>query len=83
MDQRPSTESKLGAFGCLLIVMGSIFAVAGVAALWGLSPVSSDIELEFFGIDMDTTPKRLWWVLGSLVAIVVGVILIRANSRGI
>ena len=66
MDQWPSTESKHGAFGCLLVIMGSIFAVAGVAALWGLSPVSSDIELKFFGIDMDTTRQRLWWVLRSL-----------------
>ena len=82
MDQETRPNSNLGAFGCVLVAMGLISAVAGVAALLGISPVRNDIELEFFGIEVDTPGERFWWVLGSLIALVVGVFLMRANKRG-
>ena len=58
--------SNFGTFGCALVAMGSIAAIAGVAAFLEISPVRSDIELEFFGIELNTPSGRLWWVLGSL-----------------
>ncbi len=64
--------------GCLFVVMGSVFAAFGMAALLG---VSNGIELEFFGIDLNSRSGRIWWVLGSLVTIGLGVLLFRANNR--
>ena len=65
--------------GCLFVVMGSVFAAFGMAALLG---VGNGIELEFFGIDLNSRSGRIWWVLGSLVAIGLGVLLFRARNRG-
>ena len=65
--------------GCLFVVMGSVFAAFGMAALLG---VSNGIELAFFGIDLNSRSGRIWWVLGSLVTIGLGVLLFRANNRG-
>ncbi len=65
--------------GCLFVVMGSVFAAFGMAALLG---VGNGIELEFFGIDLNSRSGRIWWVLGSLVTIGLGVLLFRANNRG-
>jgi len=65
--------------GCLFVVMGSVCAAFGMAALLG---VSNGIELEFFGIDLNSRSGRIWWVLGSLVTIGLGVLLFRANNRG-
>ena len=48
MDQETRPDSNLGTFGCALVAMGSISAIAGVAALLGISPVRSDIEVEFW-----------------------------------
>ncbi len=64
--------------GCFLVVMGSVCAAFGMAALLG---VSNSIELEFFGIDLNSRSGRIWWVLGSLVAIGLGVLLLRAKKR--
>ncbi len=60
-------------------MMGSVFAAFGMAALLG---VSNGIELEFFGIDLNSRSGRIWWVLGSLVTVGLGVLLFRANNRG-
>ncbi len=83
MDQEAPPNSNFGAIGCALVVMGLISAAAGVAALLGISPVRSDIELEFFGVEVDTPGERFWWILGSLIALGIGVFLMRANKRSI
>jgi hypothetical protein len=54
--------------------MGSVAAAFGLAALLG---ISDKIELEFFGIDLDSRLERIWWVLGSVVVIGIGVVLLR------
>ncbi len=64
--------------GCLFVVMGSVCAAFGIAALLG---IGNGIELEFFGIDLNSRSGRIWWVLGSLVAIGLGVLLFRAKNR--
>ena len=80
MGQEAGTDSNLGTFGCVLVVMGSMCAIAGVAELFGISPVSSGIELDFFGIALDTPGERLWWILGSLIAVAIEVFLLRADD---
>ncbi len=64
--------------GCSLVVMGLVAAGFGVAALLG---IADNIELHVFGINLNSRSGRIWWVLGSLVAIGVGVLLLQANKR--
>ncbi len=74
---RISRDGQKG-MGCLLVAMGLVAAAFGVAALLG---VADDIELQVFGIDLNDRSGRIWWVLGSLAAIGLGVLLLRANKR--
>ncbi len=74
---RISRDGQKG-MGCLLAAMGLVTAAFGVAALLG---VADNIELDVFGIDMNSRSGRIWWVLGSLAAIGLGVLLLRANKR--
>ena len=60
-------------------MMGSVCAAFGIAALLG---IGNGIELVFFDIDLNSRSGRIWWVLGSLVAIGLGVLLFRARNRG-
>ena len=74
---RISRDGQKG-MGCLLVAMGLVAAAFGVAALLG---IADNIELNFFGIDLNDRSGRIWWVLGSLAAIGLGVLLLRANKR--
>ncbi len=74
---RISRDGQKG-MGCLLVVMGLVVAAFGVAALLG---IADNIELHVFGIDLNSRSGRIWWVLGSLAAIGIGVLLLRANKR--
>ncbi len=74
---RISLDGQKG-MGCLLVVMGLVAAAFGVAALLG---IADNIELHVFGIDLNSRSGRIWWVLGSLAAIGIGVLLLRANKR--
>ena len=76
---RISRDGQKG-MGCLLVAMGLVTAAFGVAALLG---VADNIELYVFGIDMNSRSGRIWWVLGSLAAIGLGVLLLRANKRSV
>ncbi len=64
--------------GCLLVVIGLVAAAFGAAALLG---IADNIELHVFGTDLNSRSGRIWWVLGSLAAIGLGVLLLRANKR--
>ncbi len=74
---RISRDGQKG-MGCLLVVMGFVAAAFGVVALLG---IADNIELHVFGIDLNSRSGRIWWVIGSLAAIGVGVLLLRANQR--
>ncbi len=76
---RISRDGQKG-MGCLLVVMGLVAAGFGVAALLG---IADNIELHFFGIDLNSRSGRIWWVLGSLAAIGLGALLLRANKRAV
>jgi hypothetical protein len=60
--------------GCALVFMGIIGAIFGLVALSGLV---SNVELGFFGIDLNDLPGRIYWVLGCCMSIVLGVLLVR------
>jgi hypothetical protein len=60
--------------GCALVFMGIIAAVFGLVALLGLV---SNVELSFFGIELNDQPGRIYWVLGCCMAIVLGVLVVR------
>ena len=49
-------------------------AVFGLVALSGLV---SNVELGFFGIDLNDQPGRIYWLLGCCMAIVLGVLFVR------
>ncbi len=76
---RISRDGQKG-MGCSLVVMGLVAAGFGVAALLG---IAENIELHVFGIDLNSRSGRIWWVLGSLAAIGIGVLLLRANKRAV
>jgi hypothetical protein len=60
--------------GCALVFMGIIGAIFGLVALLGLV---SNVELGFFGIDLNDQPGRIYWVFGCCMSIVLGVLLVR------
>ncbi len=76
---RISRDGQKG-MGCLLVVIGLVAAAFGAAALLG---VADNIELHVFGVDLNSRSGRIWWVLGSLAAIGLGVRLLRANKHAV
>jgi hypothetical protein len=58
--------------------MGVAGAAFGLAALLG---ISDRVELEFFGIELNDLRGRLIWVAGSLAALVLGFLMLRARGR--
>ncbi len=76
---RISRDGQKG-MGCLLVVIGLVAAAFGAAALLG---VADNIELHVFGVDLNSRSGRIWWVLGSLAAIGLGVLLLCANKRSV
>jgi len=63
--------------GCSLLLVGVVGSAFGAAALLG---ISDRIELEFFGIELNDTLGRVLWVAGSVGAVVVGLIILRARG---
>jgi len=67
----------LRVFGWLLLGMGTVLGVVGLLAVIGLMQV----PIDFFGIDLDTSVERIAWVVGCLVAAVVGLTLLFLTRR--
>ena len=59
-------------FGWLLLGMGSILAFIGLMAVVGLIHV----QIDFFGVDLDTMQERIAWIFSWLLVFVVGSLLI-------
>ena len=65
------------ATGWMLFAMGAVFASLGILSLAGLMSV----QIDFFGIDLQTKNDRVAWVIGWLVAALVGLLMSGAGSR--
>jgi len=68
----------LRVLGWLLLGMGTVLAVLGLLAVIGLTQV----QIDFFGIDLDTSTKRIAWVAGWLVAAAAGLALLFLTRCG-
>jgi hypothetical protein len=73
-DDSANEHSLATGAGCLLIAMGGITAVFGLAALFGLS---DRIELRFFGLELNDRAGQAMWVGGGIIAMTVGALLLR------
>jgi hypothetical protein len=58
--------------------MGAAGSAFGIAALLGFS---DRIELEFFGIELNDDLGRALWTAGCLVAVGIGLLILRARGR--
>lgn len=65
-------------FGWLLLGMGTVLGAVGVLAVIGLIHV----QIDFFGIDLDTAAERIAWTVGWLLAAVTGLALLFLTRRG-
>ena len=76
----PPTDANadIRGIGCLLVCMGGIAAAFGLAGLLGLIP---HLELEFFGIELNDQRGRIYWILGSIGFILLGLILVRKKEK--
>ena len=63
----------------MFVCMGGIAAAFGLAGLSGFIP---HLELEFFGIELNDQRGRIYWVLGSIGFILLGLILVRTKTKG-
>lgn len=68
----------LRVFGWLLLGMGTVLGVLGLLAGFGLVQV----QIGFFGIDLETSSERIAWVAGWLVAAAAGLALLYLTRRG-
>ena len=63
----------LRGLGWSLFGFGGLMIIPGILSMTGLFP----LDLEFFGIDVDTQRERLVWTVGSIVSAVGGYALLR------
>lgn len=59
-------------FGWLLLGVGSVLIFVGVMALFGLVHV----QIDFFGINLDTMEERIAWIVSWFVIFVLGSLLV-------
>ncbi len=64
--------------GWLLLGMGTVLGVLGLLAVIGLMQV----QIDFFGIDLDTSTERIAWVAGWLGTAAAGLALLFFTRRG-
>ena len=70
------TTNDMVLFGWTVVVMGSLFSVAGVAALLGY-----DVTLGFFTEEVVSYRGRLLWVACSIVSVALGAMIIRIGLK--
>ena len=64
-------------FAWLLLGMGLVLGVLGLLALAGLLAV----QIDFFGLDLDTPTERTAWTAAWLLAAAAGIGLLRMSRR--
>ncbi len=70
------TTNDMVLFGWTVVVMGSLFFVAGVAALLGY-----DVTLGFFTEEVVSYRGRLLWIACSIVSVALGAMIIRIGLK--
>ncbi len=70
------TTNDMVLFGWTVVIMGSLFSVASVAALLGY-----DVTLGFFTEEVLSFRGRLLWVACSIVSVAFGAIIIRIGLK--
>ena len=70
------TTNDMVLFGWTVVVMGSLFFIAGVAALLGY-----DVTLGFFTDEVDSFSGRLLWVGFSAASVALGAMIIRIGLK--
>ena len=70
------TTNDMVLFGWTVGIMGSLFSVAGVAALLGY-----DVTLGFFTGEVVSFRGRLLWVACSIVSVALGAMIIRIGLK--
>ena len=72
-DFRVWVRHLLPGLGWSLLGFGGFMIIPGILSMTRLFP----LDLEFFGIDVDTQRERLVWTVGSIISAVCGYVLLR------
>jgi hypothetical protein len=78
-DQSSQEENHnpVQGIGCLLVFMGIMGATVG---LLGLSGLVSNVELGFFGIELNDQAGRVYWVIGCVISILLGAFIAKKSQ---
>ncbi len=81
-NQVPSNNSKetlnIKAIGCSFIFMGILGALFGIGGILG---IIKNLELEFFGIELNSQNGRVYWVIGCIVFSAIGYLIMRVKKQ--
>ena len=69
---------SLRVLGWLFLGTGTVLGIVGVLAVTGLIHV----QIDFFGIDLNTRAEHIKWIVGWLVAAAAGLALLFLTRRG-
>lgn len=72
-DSSDVMRNLLLGIGWTLLGFGGCMIAPGIIAMTGLTP----LELDFFGIEIDTQPERIAWTVGSIISAVGGYAILR------
>lgn len=74
----PETASLGQAVAVALLFMGAVGALFGVAGLLG---IAENLELKFFSIELNDQRGRIYWVIGCLVSMGLGLAILKRKKR--
>ncbi len=62
----------------VLLLMGALGGVFGMAGLLG---IVENLELGFFGIELNSQRGRIYWVTGCLVSMGLGLVILKLKKN--
>ena len=81
-DQKQNAQSdtkvNIKGIGCSFIFMGILGIIFGMGGILG---IIENLELEFFGIELNSQRGRVFWIVGCAFFSVVGILLMRINKK--
>ena len=66
------------AIAVALLFMGAVGALFGVAGLLG---IAENLELNFFAFELNDQRGRIYWVIGCLVSMGLGLAILQRNKQ--